>query len=114
KNRILTARHALYPDGQQPHSIEVRWCHLTGSARSWRSASLVEWDRSNAFDVALIECEFPEKVDRFGIPSEDKPSETMHWCSEGFARAGKLNDEECRPVGMQGKGLFHGGQRDRI
>ncbi|MCP4407994.1 MAG: hypothetical protein GY807_09605 [Gammaproteobacteria bacterium] len=103
KNRILTARHALYPDGQQPHSIEVRWCHLTGSARSWRPATFVEWDGSDEFDVALIECEFPEKVDRLGIVSEGKLSNKMHWCSAGFARAGERDDGECRSVGMKGE-----------
>jgi hypothetical protein len=103
KNRILTARHALYPDGPEPHRIEVRWHHLTGAVRQWQPARIVEWEGGDEFDVALIECEFPEEVDHWGMLSEEKPSDTMHWCSEGFARAGKRDDGERRPVGMQGK-----------
>jgi hypothetical protein len=71
--------------------------------RQWQPARIVEWEGGDEFDVALIECEFPEEVDRWGMLSKEKPSDTMEWCSEGFARAGKKNDGERRPVGMQGK-----------
>lgn len=100
---ILTARHVLYPeDRDEDEPIEVRWYHQPALARAWRPIGSVAWD-DEALDVALLGCDFPEGLHDWGVPSTERPREAMRWVSEGFARAGRKEDGNRRPVGLQGR-----------
>jgi hypothetical protein len=103
KNRILTARHALFPpnrDTMKP--IEVRWRHQSGEAREWRGINAIAWDGGDAFDVALIDCEFPSECSTWGVLTEAKPKDHMRWASEGFAAAGRRDEASREPIPMLG------------
>lgn len=41
-NRIITAHHALYPEGKIPKSIEVRWHHQSGELKNWQPAQVID------------------------------------------------------------------------
>lgn len=100
---ILTARHMLHPeDRDEDKPIEVRWYHQAAPARAWRPIGSIAWE-DEALDVALLCCAFPEGLRDWGVPSTDPPRDTMRWVSEGFARAGRKEDGNRRPVGLQGR-----------
>jgi hypothetical protein len=104
RNRILTARHVLFPkDRDADRPIELRWYWQQGPARQWREIQddSVIWEGSEDCDAALIECTFPEDIDEWGFLSEQRPRSHMKWESEGFARAGKQDDTR-EPVGIMG------------
>jgi hypothetical protein len=104
RNRILTARHVLFPkDRDADRPIELRWYLQQGSARQWREIQedSVIWEGGENCDAALIEYTFLEGVDEWGFLSEQRPRSHMKWESEGFARAGKQNDTR-EPVGIMG------------
>jgi hypothetical protein len=101
--RILTARHVLYPeDREKDKPIEVRWYHLSGPARAWRSVPAAVWE-DQTLDTALLACEFPEGIHGWGSLSGEKPRDHRPWCSEGFARAGKREDGSRKPVPLKGE-----------
>ncbi|MCP4702438.1 MAG: hypothetical protein GY862_37100 [Gammaproteobacteria bacterium] len=106
KERIITARHAIFPENRKPRAIELRWHHLEGAAKEWLALDPEEcivWDGGDGFDVAVIRAPFPADVKEWGrLSSERKPEDNMNWTSEGFARAGKKQDGTRKPVGMLG------------
>jgi hypothetical protein len=113
KNRILTARHVLFPpDRDEAASIEVRWYHQTGVTRQWRPINGIAWPGSEDCDAALIDCKFPEGCETWGMLSEEKPIPFTRWESEGFAKAGQKNARSRRPVGLQGN-VFSMADTDR-
>ena len=104
KDRILTARHALFPrDRNTTKPIEVRWHHQSGEARKWRGINEIAWNGGDAFDVALIDCEFPSECSTWGVLTKAKPEDHMRWASEGFAAAGRRDDAYREPIPMLGQ-----------
>ncbi|MDM8548258.1 hypothetical protein QUF61_17340 [Candidatus Venteria ishoeyi] len=102
-NRVITVHHALYPDGKQPVSIELRWHHQKGKTRDWQALELADcivWENKE-LDVALLRCEFPVKGS--ARLSHKKPAGNEHWQSEGFPAAGERDDNLREAVGLQGK-----------
>ena len=105
KDRILTARHVLFPKNRnKTRKIEIRWFHLSGPAKKWDPIddSCIIEESYNDLDVAIINHPFPEQVDNWGILSEDKPSDHVDWVSQGFASAGKLEGDVQEPVDLKG------------
>lgn len=101
KNRILTAGHALFTDDNESHPIQVRWHHLKNSpAREWRPGSVI-WSGNSKFDIAVVDCDFPDEVDHWGYLSDEALRQNKDWASEGFARAGK-RDSGRMPVPVGG------------
>ncbi len=100
-NRVITAYHALYPDGKQALSIELRWHHQKGEKRAWQTLKLTDivWE-DETLDVALLRCQSPVK-ERAPL-SAKKPTTNECWESEGFAEAGQ-RDEHREAVALKGK-----------
>jgi hypothetical protein len=117
--RILTARHVLFPENRVGDNLgEVRWYHQNGEHRKWRRISAIVWEDEEA-DVAVIECDFPVAINRFGSLTRSQPKTDARWESEGFARAGRKDDGGNPPVplkgaaySMGGHGVFHLGVDD--
>lgn len=106
--RVLTARHAVRPDGATG-AIEVRWYNLTGEARKWRAARVV-WEGTADNDAAVLECEFPEEFRATPyLISSTEPSNLFDWESAGFAAAG-AKGEEVPPTSLNGKVLTAGSE----
>lgn len=104
RNRILTARHVLFPaDRDEQSPIVVRWYHQREEARQWRPINNIVWEGGEDLDAAVPDCDFPASVDDWGVLSVEKPSENMKWVSEGFARAGKRDDDRRNPIAMKGE-----------
>ena len=106
KDRILTARHVLLPEDRDPQRpIEVRWYHQQGAAREWIATGddAIVWEGGEDCDAAVLACTFPDGVVEWGLLSAEKPRDQWKWESEGFAEAGKRDDQTRRPVGMIGE-----------
>jgi hypothetical protein len=102
-DRILTARHVLFPASRdETRRIEVRWYHLLGEARQWRPIDRIVWDGGTESDAALIAVGFPAGVHPTALLSGNMPVTGAQWESEGFARAGKKSDRR-DPVGLKGQ-----------
>lgn len=103
--RVMTAYHALYPDGQTPQTVELRWYHQSDAAGKWQAAfelnddSLIWSDKT--LDVALLVCDFPVENMRFAPLSEQVCESDQRWESEGFPAAGKRDDMH-NAVGLKG------------
>ncbi|MFM8442234.1 MAG: serine protease [Methylococcus sp.] len=109
KDRILTARHVVLPKNRDTSKpIEIRWYHLDEPRRGWRPCRKILWDSSQE-DVAVIECPFPNDITRFAELDDRQPETGNRWESEGFARAGKREDNSSPPVGLKGESYSMGG-----
>ncbi|MCP4696836.1 MAG: hypothetical protein GY862_08300 [Gammaproteobacteria bacterium] len=89
KDLVITARHAVYPEGATPRKLKLRWYNQSDEAREKQEIELsgcVAWDGGEKLDVVLITCQLP--VSGFGCLSSRKPETGMEWESEGFAQAG--------------------------
>lgn len=104
EGRLITARHAIFPDDKQPRRIEIRWHHQEDDAGKWQApldpAQCIVWEGGELFDVAVLKCPFP--VEGSALLSSDKPKDGMTWASEGFAAAGKRGNKR-QPVPMLGE-----------
>jgi hypothetical protein len=105
RDRILTARHPLYPDdgpARDPsHPIEVRW-RCPDADGDWQPVRAIAWENAR-WDLALLDCPLPPRVAANpGFPCESPPDDGMRWTSVGFPRvAGRRNDRR-EPFNMQG------------
>lgn len=108
-DRILTARHVVFPENRDStRPIEVRWYHLNEAPREWQTVSQIVWD-SQKEDVAVLECLFPPAIGQFAELDSGKPETFQKWESEGFAKAGKRDDNSNPPVGLKGEAYSMGG-----
>lgn len=116
-NKILTARHALFPeDGSgRPDKIEVRWHYLKdlGDAYDWQPATIFECGLDDALDVAVLECRFPENIRIDCYLLSKNPSKQLEWESEGFPRVGK-RDEYRKAVDLWGTVAKAADNRDEL
>ncbi len=101
KNRILTAGHVL-DNATQATQIQVRWYNQEGPVRQWRKINEIVWRGGGDLDAALLDCTFPEGIYAGGTLSARRPRDDMRWTSEGFLRAGKIDDQR-NPIGLQGR-----------
>lgn len=101
KDRILTARGLLFPSNAAG-PIMVRWHNREGAAREWRPIKGVSWDGADAFDVAIIDCRFPEGTQDYRMVSGRRPTSGSPWKSAGFADAGEKDDKARSPVAKWG------------
>lgn len=99
KDRIITAAHVF----KSQQSAIVRWHHSDKRARRFRPIQRIIWDgRDHGFDVAVLECTFPNAVEGFAEISSTPPKENEEWAGRGFPAAGKKNGRRS-PVGIIGK-----------
>lgn len=106
KDRILTARHVLFPSERTESCgpILVRWHHMKNTAaHAWQAIRKVVWDGGEDFDVAVIDCAFSKEANGWGYPSAAKPRDDMPWRSEGFSRVGAKDDHSRQAIPMQGR-----------
>jgi hypothetical protein len=108
KDRILTARHVLFPKGQDPDAeFQIRWHHwrnLNKSAGRWHKVSRdqIIWPGTEALDAAVIAFPFPEEVNAWRGLSARNPATDTPWESEGFPAVGRRNDKTRVAVPMRG------------
>jgi len=106
RDRILTARHALFPEGpgrDPKRPIEVRF-RCPGVDPIWRplTAYTVVWD-SQRWDLVLLACELPQGLGPWwGFPSEERPQPNAPWYGSGFPRIGGKRDGERVSFGVGG------------
>lgn len=93
KDLILTARHTLYDkQGKLFPNIEIKWHYLhqeKGDAYDWKDATLFECGLDKKWDVVLLHCPFPERIDYRCRLQAFNPREELNWESSGFSDAGK-------------------------
>ncbi|MCU0935346.1 MAG: hypothetical protein MUF66_04580 [Gammaproteobacteria bacterium] len=107
RDRILTARHALFPKGPRrdlERPVEVRF-RCPGVEPIWRplDAEPLCWD-SLRWDLALLVCELPPGVQPWwgGFLSAQRPEPSADWYGAGFPRIGGKRDGERKAFGMGG------------
>jgi len=112
--RILTAGHLVTPEEGTTGPICVRWYHRQGEAREWREIDKVVWNgwteaaraRGEAWDLAVLECDFPDDIDTNSLPPllrHTPPPDAGKWASEAFPEAGERDDGSHKPVAMHGE-----------
>ena len=91
KNRVITARHTVFPPGKNVDCIELRWYYQNGEFKETvvleSPPACIAWDGGEKFDVVLLDCQLP--VTETGRLSREKPSRDMLWQGIGFAKAGE-------------------------
>ena len=106
-NRILTAYHAVYPKSAQrdvSRPIEIRW-HHSKAVSDWQPVQGIAWE-GGQWDLILLDCTLPPEVSPWEIfPSDQKPTDDMHWASVGFPRVGGKRSGMREPFPMKG-GVF--------
>lgn len=86
RDRILTARHGLYPRDRPPDAkIRLRWFHQQGELAKFVTLphSSIIWEDAG-LDVALIHCPFPANLTDWRRLSPLRPLHDERWASEGF------------------------------
>jgi len=105
KDRILTARHVLFPPNRDPDKpIEIRWHYQQGEHRDWRpiDENNVLWPGDDNCDAAVIACPFPPDAKPWGTLAIESP-QPAEWESEGFPDVGKWDDGSRVATAMQGR-----------
>lgn len=108
ENRILTARHVLFPKDLKPDAdFKIRWHHWRDSGKpagQWQTVGRdrIIWPGTTELDAAVIEFSFPEEVAGWRSLSARNPATGMPWESEGFPDVGKRDDSSRVPVPMRG------------
>lgn len=108
KDRILTARHVLFPEDLKPAvKFEIRWHHWrdTGKpAGQWQpvSRNQIVWPGTPELDAAVIQFAFPAEVNAWRDLSARNPATGTPWESEGFPDVGKRDDQTRAAVPMRG------------
>lgn len=108
KDRILTARHVLFPPDRDPAKpIEIRWHHQEKESREWKpiDPDQVLWPKAGVgddCDVAVIECPFPPNAGPWGTLSIESPR-PEEWESEGFPEVGQRDDGTRTATAMRGQ-----------
>ena len=105
KDRILTARHVLFPPNRDPGKpIEIRWHHQTGETHQWIEIAdeAVLWSGDEHCDAAVIACPLPPDAGPWGTLSIESPR-PAEWESEGFPEIGKRDDGARVTTAMQGR-----------
>lgn len=107
RDRILTARHPLFPKGpgrDPKHPIEVRF-RCRGIEPTWRplDAEPLCWE-SQRWDLALLACELPPEVQpwRGGVLSARRPEPDSAWYGAGFPLIASKRDGKRNSFGMGG------------
>jgi hypothetical protein len=115
KDRILTARHVLFPDGRDPETpFQIRWYHLRGTdseAGRWQTIQREQilWPPPERGtdpttpDAALIAHPFPAEATGWRPLCARSHATGTPWESQGFANAGVRDDDTRVPVPMRGK-----------
>ena len=106
KDRLLTARHVLFPphrDGTKP--IEIRWHHQPVETRRWIAIpdENVLWPGDTDYDAAVIACPLPPDAEPWGTLSIESPR-PGEWESEGFPAVGRQDDNSRVATAVQGRG----------
>lgn len=105
KNRILTARHVLFPPKRDPtRPRRLRWYYQTGAAHNWSDIADqdVRWDGGSGCDAAVIETAFPPNAEGWGDLAVHSPR-PGDWESEGFPKVGTLEDHSRVATALQGR-----------
>lgn len=108
KDRILTARHVLFPeDLNSAVDFEIRWHHLRDSGKpagQWQAVrrDQIVWPGAPELDAAVIEFTFPEEVAGWRSLSARNHATGMSWESEGLPDVGKRDDQTRVAVPMRG------------
>ena len=94
RDRILTARHGLFPAGCPVDApIRLRWHHQSGETREFTELprSAICW-QNDALDSALIDHAFPKGLVERRYLSPVRPFHDERWSSEGFPLGGDISD----------------------
>ncbi|MEI2808626.1 MAG: hypothetical protein V9G18_22555 [Albidovulum sp.] len=108
KDRILTARHVLFPEDLKPAAdFYIRWHDWRDTekpAGRWQPVNREQiiWPGTQELDAAVIAFAFPEEVAGWRSLSARNPATGMPWESEGFPDVGKRDDSSRVPVPMRG------------
>lgn len=108
KDRILTARHVLFPKDLKPAAdFKIRWHHWRDSGKpagQWQTVGRdrIVWPGTTELDAAVIAFAFPEEAAGWRSLSARNPATGMAWESEGFPDVGKRDDNSRVPVPMRG------------
>lgn len=109
KDRILTARHVLFPaDLKLAADFELRWHNLRNTGKPagrWQKVNRKQqiiWPGTQELDAAVIEFAFPEEVNDWRNLSARNHATGMPWESQGFPDVGKRDDNSRVPVPMRG------------
>ena len=108
KNRILTARHVLFPKDLNPAAdFKIRWHYWRDSGKpagQWQTVGRdrIVWPGTTELDAAVIELTFPEEVNDWRSLSARNPATGTPWESQGFPDVGKREDSSRVPVPIRG------------
>lgn len=108
KDRILTARHVLFPeDLKSAADFKIRWHYQRDSGKpagQWQTVGRdrIVWPGTTELDAAVIEFAFPEEVNEWRNLSARNPATGTPWESQGFPEVGKRDDNSRVPVPMRG------------
>jgi V8-like Glu-specific endopeptidase len=112
KDRILTARHGLYKDGSFANKVEVRWHYQRDKEGcNWQVVEIVDCGLDEGLDVALLKCTFPGQIHPSICFAFNNPGEAFNWESDGFAAAGKRNENRS-PIPLAGEAYHAADEAD--
>lgn len=103
KDLVLTARHVLFPDGDDIGRVEVEWTGLNYSS----FVTEVVFDGGEACDIAVIRCQTPPQAHvSVWMLGWQTPNLNNRWDSLGYSRLGKDEDMRSRVL-VSAFGEFH-------
>lgn len=108
RDRILTARHGLYPKGLVPDgNIKLRWFHQSGATGGFieLSRDAIVWQDVD-LDAALLSCPLPDTLVEWRYLSSMRPIHNEPWSSEGFPIGVDVGGQPTE--GFPIKGALHG------
>jgi len=108
RDRVLTARHGLYPVQRLANRpIKLRWFHQSGAAGEFIELprDAIVWE-STELDAALLACPLPETLAVWRHLSSMRPIHNEPWSSEGFPIGADVGGAPTE--GFPVKGTLHG------